>query len=151
MTRDGAGWLGLAWLAFAVLPWYVLPGDGLAGSCAGSALPGCRHGARSGPGAPPRPGLAPSGGSPLLLPLLIWRRPRRTPASRPLVAGGGRRRSRGSALQGLAIDHRGWSAGWLASLLGAPGPSQAGFGTGALLWAWRASCSSATASRRGAS
>jgi iron(III) transport system permease protein len=39
-----------------------------------------------------------------------------------------------TALQGLAIDHRGWSAAWLAGLFGSPGPRQAGFGTGAFVF-----------------
>ena len=38
-----------------------------------------------------------------------------------------------TAIQGLAIGHRGWSAAWVERLVGSPGPSQTGFGAGAFL------------------
>jgi iron(III) transport system permease protein len=133
MSCAATGWLGLAWLAFAILPWYALPGDGWLApdwirrypdpATASALLQGIVHG---------RFWLLPPA-LPLLLPLLAWRRPREDPrvATMLLLAGTG-----GlvwTAMQGLAIDHRGWSAGWLASLFGSPGPRQAGFGVGAFL------------------
>src|SRR5207253_3034810 len=36
-------------------------------------------------------------------------------------------------LEGFAIDHRGWSAQWIADLLGTIGPRQGGMGYGAFL------------------
>ncbi len=37
------------------------------------------------------------------------------------------------AIEGFAIDHRGWSWPWLKALMGSEGPKQAGLGFGALL------------------
>ena len=133
MTRAATGWLGLAWLAFALLPWYALPGDGWldAGwlrrypdaATASALLQGILHG---------RPWLLPTA-LPLLLPLLAWRRPKEDPRVATVLVAAGAGGLAWIALQGFAIGHRGWSAAWLANLLGAPGPSQAGFGTGAFL------------------
>ncbi|MET0850940.1 MAG: ABC transporter permease subunit, partial [Candidatus Rokuibacteriota bacterium] len=133
MTRAATGWLGLAWLAFAVLPWYALPGDGWAdlgwlrrfpdAATAPAPVQGLLHG---------RPWLLPAA-VPLLLPFLAWRRPKEDPRVATLLVAAGAGGFAWTALQGLAIGHRGWSTTWLANLLGAPGPSQTGFGTGALL------------------
>src|SRR5262249_17402586 len=133
MTRAARGWLGLAWLAFAVLPWYALPGDGWLdpgwlrrypdAATAPALLQSLMHG---------RLWLLPPALA-LFLPLLAWRRPREDPrvATTLLLAGTGG--LAWTAVQALAIDHRGWSAAWLVSLFGSPGPLQAGFGAGAFL------------------
>jgi iron(III) transport system permease protein len=133
MTRAARGWLGLAWLAFAVLPWYALPGEGWLDpgwlrrypdpATASALLQAILHG---------RFWLLPPA-LPLALPLLTWRRPKEDPrvATTLLLAGAG---GLGwVALQGFLIDHRGWTVAWLASVLGSPGPRQAGFGAGAFL------------------
>ena len=134
MTRAATGWLGLAWLAFAVLPWYALPGDGWVdlgwlrrfpdAATAPALVQGLLHG---------RPWLLPAA-LPLLLPFLAWRRPKEDPRVATLLVAAGAGGFAWTALQGLAIGHRGWSTTWLANLLGGPGPRQTGFGTGALLF-----------------
>jgi iron(III) transport system permease protein len=133
MTRAATGWLGLAWLAFAVLPWYALPGDGWLdpgwlrrypdAATAPAWLQGLRYG---------RYWLLPAA-IPLLLPLLAWRRPKEDPRVATVLVTAGAVGVAWTALQGLAVGHRGWSAAWLASLFGGPGPRQGGFGTGAFL------------------
>ena len=131
MTRAATGWLGLAWLAFALLPWYALPGDGWLdpgwlrrypdAATAPALLQGVRHG---------RPWLLLSA-LPLLLPFLAWRRPKEDPTAATVLVAAGAGGLAWITLQGLTIGHRGWSAAWLANLLGAPGPSQSAFGMGA--------------------
>jgi iron(III) transport system permease protein len=133
MTRAATGWLGLAWLAFAILPWYALPGDGWLDpgwlrrypdtATAPALLQGILHG---------RAWLLPAA-LPLLLPILARRRPKEDPRVATVLMLAGAGGLAWTALQGLAIDHRGWSTAWLADLLGAPGPRQAGFGAGAFL------------------
>ena len=133
MTGAAAGWLGVAWLAFAVLPWYVLPGEGWLdpswirrypdAATASALLQGLLH---------RRWWLLPPGLF-LLLPLLAWRRPKEDPRVAATLLLGGAGALAWTALQGLAIDHRGWTVAWLAGLLGSPGPRQAGFGAGAFL------------------
>ena len=71
---------------------------------------------------------------PLLLPFLVWRRPKEDPRVATVLVLAGAGGLAWTALQGLAIGHRGWSAAWLATLLGGPGPRQPGFGTGAFLF-----------------
>jgi len=133
MTHAATGWLGLAWLAFAVLPWYALPGECWLDSgwlrrypdaaTASALLQGILHS---------RLWLLPPA-LPLILPIFAWRRPKEDPwvATALLLTGTGG--LAWTALQGLAIDHRGWTAGWLAGLFGSPGPRQPGFGVGAFL------------------
>ena len=133
MTRAAKGWLGLAWLAFAILPWYTLPGNGWLdpgwlrrypdAATAPALVQGLLHG---------RPWLL-ALALPLLLPLLAYRRLREDPRVATVLVLGGAGGLAWAALQGLAIGHQGWSAPWLGALFGLPGPSQAGFGTGAFL------------------
>jgi iron(III) transport system permease protein len=130
MTRAARWWLGLGWLGFAVLPWYGLPG-GLWGlgwwrgypgpDSAPALLQGLAHG---------RPWLLPLA-LPLALPLLAWRRPREDPRVGGILLAGGALGLAWMGAQGLAMDHRGWSATWLAGLLGGDGPRQAAMGWGA--------------------
>ena len=133
MTRAAKGWLGLAWLAFAVLPWYALPGDGwldpgwLRRYPDAATAPGLLQGLVYG-----RPWLLPTA-IPLLLSFLAWRCRREDPRVATLLALGGGGGLAWTAIQGLAIGHRGWSAAWVERLVGSPGPSQTGFGAGAFL------------------
>ena len=124
MTRAATGWLGLAWLAFAVLPLYALPGDGWLdlgwlrrypdAATASALLQGFLHG---------RPWLLPAA-LPLFLPLLAWRRPKEDPRVATVLILAGAGGLVWTALQGFGIGHRGWSATWLADLLGGPGSRQ---------------------------
>jgi iron(III) transport system permease protein len=127
MNRGARTWVVLGWVAFALLPWHFAAGEwyehlvaltprGLT-SAAGLALTGKAW------------WLAPIV-APLLLATwpLITRQSAEQAARWLIVAG-----LLGLALitlQGFAIGLRGWSWTWL-SVLGAPGPSQAGMGTGA--------------------
>jgi iron(III) transport system permease protein len=110
-------WLGLGWVGFALLPWYL---DG-AGSALILALGG------------ERPWLLPLA-LPLLLALVPLPRPRREPAAAgawlALIGAAG---LLWLAMQGIAIDHRGWAFAWLTALFGSPGPTQGGMGYGAFL------------------
>jgi iron(III) transport system permease protein len=123
MTKPVAFWLALGWVGFALLPWYL--GDGFdAFDPARSALMLSFTGER--------PWL-----SPFIAPLLLG----------VIPLGPGRDRTSGGAwliasgllglawlaLQGFAIDHRGWSFEWLAELFGTAGPTQQGMGYGAFL------------------
>src|SRR5262249_20193996 len=133
MSRAAKGWLGLAWLAFAVLPWYALPGEGWLdprwllrypdAATASALLQGLLHG---------RLWLLPPA-LPLLLPLRAWRPPTEDPrvGTALILAGAGS--LAWTIIQGLLIDHRGWTTAGLASVLGSPGPRQVGFGAGAFL------------------
>jgi len=133
MTRAAKGWLGLAWLAFAVLPWYALPGEGWLdprwllrypdAATASALLQGLLHG---------RLWLLPPA-LPLLLPLRAWRRPTEDPRVGTALVLAGIGGLGWTILQGFLIAHRGWTVAGLASLVGSPGPRQAGFGAGAFL------------------
>ena len=96
--RRRAGWASPGW------PSPSCPGTPprrwLAGPRAGSALPGCRHGARSPTGAPPRPAWLLPAAVPLLLPLLAWRRPKEDPRVATLLWRRGRAGSRGLLSRG---------------------------------------------------
>jgi iron(III) transport system permease protein len=134
VRRRPALWLALGWAGFVLLPWYLPSGISLAGLLDGSW-----------PGGALAPGLilGLKGSSPWLLPLIVpllvgavplFARLTEVEAAKWLVAAG----AIGLVwlcLQGFAIDHRGWSAQWLGSLLGEPGPKQAGMGYGAFLTA----------------
>jgi iron(III) transport system permease protein len=134
VTHAARGWLAVAWVAFLLLPWYALPGEGWLSpgwlgrypdaTTAPAVLQGLLHG---------RPWLLPAA-VPLLVPLLRWRRAPRAGGSGTgiLLAGAGG--LAWTALQGFAIAHRGWTATWLAGLLGSPGPRQGGLGLGAVLF-----------------
>jgi iron(III) transport system permease protein len=116
-------WLALGWLGFAILPWYF--GDGLLFGPAASGLLLSLKGER--------PWLLPLI-LPLLLPLVPVVRPSRNRAATAtwLIASG----LAGLlwlGLEGFAIDHRGWSAEWIADLFGTMGPRQGGMGCGAFL------------------
>src|SRR5262245_941221 len=112
MTRAARGWLGLAWLAFAVLPWYAIPGGGWLdpawirrypdATTASALVQGLFHG---------RPWLLPAA-LPLLLPLFGWRRAHDDPRTATTLILAGVSGLAWTALQGFAIDHRGWSAAW---------------------------------------
>ncbi len=127
MRKSAALWLALGWIAIAMLPWYF------AGSSSAPAVAW-----------PFNSGLALGlSGYPwlivLVLPLvagavLLWRSKNHPGTERSLIWIG----AAGLiwlVLEAAAIDHRGWSAGWLANLFGAPGPKQGGMGYGALLTA----------------
>jgi iron(III) transport system permease protein len=143
MDRAGKIWLALGWIGFAVLPWCLAESAAsyTIGSY-GSAL-----------------ALGIAGGRPWLLPLtlpllfalsLLPHRPDRGRANGLIAVGV-------SGLvwlvvQGILIDHRGWTLGALSTLWGSPGPSQEGMGYGAFLFAltllmllcrglaWRGAC-----------
>jgi iron(III) transport system permease protein len=72
---------------------------------------------------------------PLCLPFLAGRGPTGTRRRSGLLAAVGGLGLLWIAIQGAAIGHRGWSAGWLATGLGGPGPAQPAFGIGATLTA----------------
>ncbi|MEZ5819145.1 MAG: iron ABC transporter permease [Hyphomicrobiaceae bacterium] len=127
MRRSNWIWLAVGATGFALLPWYLTDLTGLSGwplGRGGSAL-----------------ALALSGTSTWLLPLALVfaiaayaMRPTATAeqAGRWLVAAS----LAGLVwfwLQGFAIGHRGWGIPGLATILGAPGPSQPGMGYGAFL------------------
>src|SRR6266446_4908299 len=124
MTRPVALWLALGWVGFALLPWYLGEGfgafdpmhSGLVLSLAGE-----------------RPWLLPLGVSLVVGPIpLLWRGDRVATTGAWLIAAG----LSGLiwlALEGFAIDHRGWSFQWLADLIGTSGPTQQGMGYGAFL------------------
>ena len=127
MRKSAALWLGLGWIGFTALPWYFAGGSSAPAAAwpFNSAL-----------------ALGLNGYfwlTPLVLPLiaasvLIWRPARQPGAERGLIWIG----ADGLlwlVLEGAAIDHRGWSAAWLANWFGAPGPKQGGMGYGALLMA----------------
>ena len=123
VTKAVAFWLVLGWIGLAVLPWYF--DDGVLSGPTASGLALGLYGSR--------PWLLP-----LILPLLLglvaaWRSlANRAAAARWLIAIG----AAGLlwiAVQGFAIDHRGWSAEWVADLFGTTGPRQGGMGYGAFL------------------
>ena len=114
-------WLASGWAAILLLPWYVTNG-----------IPR---------GVPSFPALvhASWGGRWWLLPLLL-------PLLLATWATTGRARPRGLVLagaagiawivaEGFAVNHHGWAFAWLASLAGAPGPTQPALGWGALVYA----------------
>ena len=124
MTKPVAVWLALGWVGFAVLPWYL--GDGF------DAFDPAHSGLVLGV-AGNRPWLLLLGAALLvgLVPLLS-RRDSPLGHGTWLVAAG----LSGLiwlALEGFAIDHRGWSFEWLADLFGTAGPTQPGMGYGAFL------------------
>ena len=118
MSRATMIWIVLGWVGYAVLPWHIEQ------STVGALVSG--------------PGLVASSGLvlgitrewwllPILLPLLATLYPLlgRGEAGRWLVGAG----AAGLALlllQGFAIGLGGFTSGFLASLFGAPGPSQGG-------------------------
>jgi len=115
-------WLLLGWIGFAILPWYF--DEGLLSAPAASGLVLAI--------ADRRFWLLPFG-LPLLLGFvpMLWLRSRAA-AGNWLVAIG----LTGLlwvGLEGFAIDHRGWSAEWIADLFGTMGPRQGGMGYGAFL------------------
>lgn len=119
--RSLKGWLAAGWVAVLVLPWY-----GIGGMPRGvPELPALAHGLWGA-----RPWLLP-----LLLPLLLatWATIGRA-RPRALVLSG----LAGLAwvvVEGLAINHHGWSVAWLATLTSSNGPTQPALGWGALLYA----------------
>ena len=132
MTRSAALWLVVGWIAYAILPWYGLEGGNFftLGWLAGYPQASSASGLIQGLGFDRWWLLAPAPA--LVLPLFALRRPRDDPRVASLLVTAG---ILGLALlfaQGFAIDHRGWAYPWLADLLGAPGPKQAGMGYGAL-------------------
>src|ERR1700730_6871962 len=118
MTKSVAWWLALGWFGFALLPWYL--GDGF------DAFEPARSGLALGFAAG-RPWLAPFG-VPLLIGLipLLWRRDR--PARGTWLIAIGLSGLIWLALEGFAIDHRGWSFEWLSDLFGTSWPTQQGMG-----------------------
>ena len=134
MKKSVALWLGLGWIGFAILPWYLVEG----GSLSLHMLSGWPRGA-AGSGL----GLGLGGGIwwllPTLLPLLAALLTLRLPTDDRRIADilvwTGIAGLAWMIFEGFAIDHRGWTTGWLSALLGAPGPKQAGMGYGAFLTA----------------
>src|SRR4051794_2802035 len=129
MTRAAKVWVALAWIGYAVLPWHL--GGSLAWLVEGSVA--------SGSGL----ALALAGRAwwllPIAVPLLVATRPLAGALARPRVADWLVRAGLLGlillVLQGASIGVNGWTAPWLASLFGAPGPSQGGMGPGAALTA----------------
>src|SRR5439155_17408506 len=126
MDRAAKLWLALGWIGFAVLPWYLADNSGAAYyplGPYGSAL-----------------ALGIAGGRlwllPLALPLLfglalLRRQPGRDSAAGLIAVG-----VTGLVwlvVQGVLIDHRGWTLAALAAVWGGPGPSQQGMRSGAFL------------------
>jgi iron(III) transport system permease protein len=132
MKQSSVIWIGLGWLGFAILPWYEAEQSGLLELIHqwpdGAAGTGFFLGVTG-----ERPWLLPLI-APLCIALLAVLRLRPPAAGIALIASG----SAGLAwicVQGLAIGHRGWTAHWLVSLFGTPGPSQIGIGYGGALTA----------------
>jgi len=132
MNRGAQAWVALGWVGFVLLPWHLVSGEWYE-LFIGYAAGGLRSAA----------GLALTGSAwwlgPIVVPLFAATWPlvvryRKEQAARWLVAAG----MLGLALivaQGFAIGLRGWSWSLLAALFGAPGPNQAGLGSGAGLTA----------------
>ena len=124
MNKPVAFWLALGGIGFAALPWYL--GDGF------DAFDPAHSGLVLGV-AGNRPWLLPLGAALLVgLISLLSRRDSPAGSGRFLIAAG----LSGLiwlALEGFAIDHRGWSFEWLADLFGTAGPTQQGMGYGAFL------------------
>jgi iron(III) transport system permease protein len=123
VTKAAALWIALGWAGFAILPWYF--DDGLLSGPAASGLV-----------------LGLTGGRPWLLPLIVplllaliplLRPPQSRGAAGAWMIATGMAGLLWLALQGFAIDHRGWSAEWIADLFGTMGPKQGGIGYGAFL------------------
>jgi iron(III) transport system permease protein len=133
MRKSALLWLVLGALGIAVLPWYMVEGADftslgwLAGYPLGAAGPGLFLGLFDG-----KPWLLP-----IAVPLIVTALPALLPRDDPRAATcfiwGGILGLAWLIIEGAAIDHRGWSAPWLAALFGEPGPRQGGMGYGAFL------------------
>ena len=145
MDRPAKIWLALGWIGFAVLPWYLADNSGAASYPLGQYGSALALGIAGG-----RLWLLPLG-LPLLLALALLRRQPGRNSANGLIAVG----VAGLVwlvVQGVLIDHRGWTPAALAAVWGGPGPSQQGMGYGAFLLAlgllmllcrglaWRGAC-----------
>ncbi len=132
MKRSSAIWLGLGWIGFAVLPWY------------GIEQPGLVELIGQWPGGAAETGLllGVTGERLWLLPLIVPLGIALLPAVhfKPSYAAdflivAGVASLTWICVQGLSIGHRGWTAHWLVSVFGGPGPSQPAIGYGGALTA----------------
>jgi iron(III) transport system permease protein len=123
VTKPVSVWLAAGWIGFAILPWYF--GDSVASGPAASGLVLAL--------ADGRPWLLPVA-VPLLLALVtVIRPPQNRAATGTWLIASGLAGLLWLGLEGFAIDHRGWSAEWIADLFGTMGPRQGGMGYGAFL------------------
>jgi iron(III) transport system permease protein len=134
VKKSAALWLGLGWIGFAVLPWYLVEGGSLSldllsswpSGTAGTALMLALFEGRG--------WLLPAA-LPLVVALLPLRYPADDRRTATILVWTGIAGLGWLIVEGFAIDHAGWTSGWLVALFGAPGPSQAGMGYGAFLTA----------------
>jgi len=131
MTRTVRLWLALGWIGALILPWYAVDPS--------FWMPGWLQRYPDGPTGPAILQILQQGRwwlIPPLLPLvaasfaaLLGQDDRRLG---PLLVWTGIAGLVLLALEGFAINHRGWSYAWLAALMGGEGPKQGGMGYGAL-------------------